>query len=520
MFHLRRLAAIVILSAATLALPGCLISDLSGGSVNGLTSVQASATLLQQSACMVNASAQSTTCTPFMQVGAGGMTQSLPFLITLLGYTAPLTLYDPLIVQVPASMSNFAGSIAIGPPGIAPDTPLSIVSGLLSVPIDANTNLVAEPGMQLLIIDFEAPSAAPLGTYTLKLQFSGSASSIKVVFAGEVQAGGNTYYVPIYPCVTSFANVPPIALPVASLAGLIPLIVSANGCNGQQYSFSGLGGGVELNQQGLTGSWYDPAKSGQGVEVEVFADAASGTGSTLVSWFTYDTVAGAEDRERWYTAQGPVLTGQPSASLTLYQNTGGNFNAPPATTARAVGAATLSFSSCTGGQLAYSFTDGSGRMGNIALTRLTRNVTCSPAMPYPTNADFALSGNWYAGAATSGQGFTAEVNPVSATFFAAWYTYEPMGAPAGPAGQRWYTAQGSFTPGMRSIPVTLYETTGGVFDMAPPPGQQTVAVGSGTMAFESCTAATFSYRFTAGGNMGLSGVIDLSRVGPVPPGCS
>jgi hypothetical protein len=159
-------------------------------------------------------------------------------------------------------------------------------------------------------------------------------------------------------------------------------------------------------------------------------------------------------------------------------------------------------------------------MGNIALTRLTRNVTCSPAMPYPTNADFALSGNWYAGAATSGQGFTAEVNPVSATFFAAWYTYEPMGAPAGPAGQRWYTAQGSFTPGMRSIPVTLYETTGGVFDMAPPPGQQTVAVGSGTMAFESCTAATFSYRFTAGGNMGLSGVIDLSRVGPVPPGCS
>jgi len=520
MSELRRLASIVILSAASLALPGCLITDLSGGTVNGLTSVQATATLLQQSACMVNATAQSTTCTPFTQLEADGVTQSFAFSITLLGYTAPITLYDPLIVQVPESMSNFEGSIAVGPPGIAPDTPLSIVSGLISVPIDAHTNLVAEPGMQLVIIDFAAPSAAPRGTYTLKLQFSGTASSIKVVFAGEVAAGGNTYYVPIYPCVTSFADVQPIALPIVSLAGLIPQIASASGCNGQQYNFSGLSGGVELNQQGLTGSWYDPAESGQGVEVEVFADPASGTGSTLVSWFTYDTAAGAEDAERWYTAQGPVVTGQPSASLTLFQNTGGNFNAPPATAARAVGGATLSFSSCTSGQLSYSFTDGSGRVGNIPLTRLTRNVTCSPATSYPTNADFALSGNWYGGAATSGQGFTAEVNPVSATFFAAWYTYAPMAAPAGPAGQRWYTAQGSFTAGMRSIPVTLYETTGGVFDLPPPPGQQTVAVGSGTMAFQSCTAATFSYSFTAGGNMGLSGVINLSRVGPVPPGCT
>jgi hypothetical protein len=521
MVHLRQLASIVILSAAGLALHGCLISDMSGGTTGGVTSVQATATLTAQSPCVVNATAQSTTCTPVMVVGADGITQSFQFLITLLGYTAPLTLYDPLIVQVPASMSNFAGSIAIGPPGIAPNTPLSILSGLTSVPIDANTNLVAEPGMQLVIIDFQAPNGAPFGTYTLKLQFSGTASSIKVVFAGKVVAGANTYYVPIYPCVTSFANVLPISLPVVSLAGLIPLIVSAQGCNGQNYNFSGLGPpGVNLNQDGLTGSWYDAADSGQGVEVEVFPDAASGTGSTFVSWFTYDTVAGGEGAQRWYTAQGPVVTGQANASLTIYQNIGGNFNAPPATTAQAVGTATLSFSTCTSGQLAYSFSDGSGRMGNIPLTRLTQNVTCSTTAPYPTNADFAFSGNWYGGAATSGQGFTAEVNPNSATFFAAWYTYEPMGAAAGAAGQRWYTAQGSFTPGMRSIPVTIYETTGGVFNMPPPASQKTVAVGSGTMAFQSCTAATFSYNFTAGSSSGLSGTIALSRVGPVPPGCT
>ena len=280
--------------------------------------------------------------------------------------------------------------------------------------------------------------------------------------------------------------------------------------------------GVDINQHGLTGSWYEAATSGQGVEVEVFANPASGMGSTFVSWFTYDTAIGGADHQRWYTAQGPVVTGQPSAALMIYQNTGGNFDAPPATNAQPVGTATLSFDTCTSGQLSYNFTDGTGRTGTIALTRLTQNVTCSTTTPYPTNADFALSGNWYGGAATSGQGFTAEVNPNSGAFFATWYTYAPMGATAGAAGQRWYTAQGTaaFTPGMRSIPVTIYETTGGMFDKPTPAGQMTVPVGTGTMAFQSCTAATFSYNFTAGSSMGSSGAINLSRVGPVPPGCT
>ena len=39
-----------------------------------------------------------------------------------------------------------------------------------------------------------------------------------------------------------------------------------------------------------------------------------------------------------------------------------------------------------------------------------------------------------------------------------------MGASTGAAGQRWYTAFGTFTPGMRSIPVMIDETTGGMFD--------------------------------------------------------
>jgi hypothetical protein len=283
-------------------------------------------------------------------------------------------------------------------------------------------------------------------------------------------------------------------------------------------AYIAIGSAPNRDQHGFTGSWYEAATSGQGIEVEVYRGSTSSTGSMFVSWFTYDTAAGGADHQRWYTAFGSLVFGQPIVPLMIYQNTGGNFNAPPITNSQPVGTATLYFNSCISGSFSYSFSDGTGRMGTLPLTRLTQNVTCSYAIPYATNADFALSGNWF-DSATAGQGFTVEVNPITAYLFAAWYTYEPMGAMAGAAGQRWYTAQAAFIAGMRSIPVTIYETTGGVFNM-PAPASQTVAVGTGTLAFQSCTAATFSYTFTSGSSSGLSGTINLSRVGPVPPGCT
>lgn len=45
--------------------------------------------------------------------------------------------------------------------------------------------------------------------------------------------------------------------------------------------------GVDLNQHGLTGSWYEPATSGQGIELEVYPDlSAPGVGLAFMSWFT------------------------------------------------------------------------------------------------------------------------------------------------------------------------------------------------------------------------------------------
>ncbi len=218
---------------------------------------------------------------------------------------------------------------------------------------------------------------------------------------------------------------------------------------------------LDHNQHGLTGSWYEPATSGQGVEVEVFPNGA-GTGVLQISWFTYDhSAVGGAERQRWYTLGGSVTPGAASAALAIYQNVGGNFNAPPITAAHPVGSATLSFTACDQGKLDYTFTDGTGRSGSIPLTRLTQNVTCSTTSARSVNADFAFSGNWY-DPATSGQGITVEINPLSPSAFFAWYTYAPSGAAAGAAGQRWYTGQSTYTAGARTLAMTLYETTGGL----------------------------------------------------------
>ena len=281
-------------------------------------------------------------------------------------------------------------------------------------------------------------------------------------------------------------------------------------------------GSPDLNQHGLTGSWFESATSGQGIEIEVFPNL-TGPGVSLVqgAWFTFDSApAGGVDRERWYTFNGPGQSGGANVTVKIFQNVGGNFNATPVTQATQVGTGTLTFADCSNATLSYAFTDGTGRTGSIALTRLTPNVTCTVGTAPATNADFALSGNWF-DVSTAGQGFVFDVNPASPAVFLTWYTYAPAGQMLGAAGQRWFVGLlKPYTVGSRSVTLPLFETTGGVFDQATVPAPASVQVGTATVTFASCTSAQVSFNFTSGSSAGRSGAISLVRVGPIPPGCT
>ena len=277
-------------------------------------------------------------------------------------------------------------------------------------------------------------------------------------------------------------------------------------------------GSVNLDQNGLTGAWYNPATSGQGMAIEVDPDFyAVDVGLFYGGWFTYDvTAAGGQ---RWYTIQGKVDAGDNYAGMPIYLTDGGRFATPQAATTTPVGDATVQFVDCTHGTLTYRFSDGSQRHGTIPLTRLSPNVTCAQTGGSGANgSDFWLSGGW-ADLSELGQGLVFDINPHQPILYAAWYTFAGNGEQdSGPAGQRWYTLQATFTPGAttgNNIPI--YDTTGGVFDNSMP--VSTVPVGSVNITFHSCTAASMSYVFTSGENAGTRGTLELTRLGEVPPGC-
>jgi hypothetical protein len=274
---------------------------------------------------------------------------------------------------------------------------------------------------------------------------------------------------------------------------------------------------ININQQGLSGTWANPATSGQGMVIELYPDLISaGTGYVFGAWYTFDTTPGGADHGRWYTYQANVTEGASQAEVAIYQSIGGTFAALGGTSTTPIGTGRIAFDSCTSGTFTYAMQD--GRTGTIPLTRLMFNIACEGAVdpPPPINGDFGLSGAW-ADMSTSSQGMVIEVNPLNANVFLGWFTFVADG-PRDVSGQRWYTAQHPYTVGERSLVLDLYETTGGVFDQNA--FTQTVAVGTATLKYTSCTSADFDYAFTGGDLEGRSGTLHLSRLARVPSICA
>lgn len=271
-----------------------------------------------------------------------------------------------------------------------------------------------------------------------------------------------------------------------------------------------------INQQGLSGTWYNPLTSGQGFVIDVFPDLlGNGLGLVFGGWFTFDTTSGGVSSQRWYSFSGELRNDQSTTSLTIFSNSGGRFAQAPVTFAQSVGSGTLSFSSCSLASFSYTMQD--GRSGTIQLQRALSNITCVESGTPVGDSDYAFSGSWY-DPNTSGQGMVLEINPNSLAAFVAWYTFAPnAAADAGVAAQRWFTGQAVYDRGERNIALVLFSSTGGVFNSSE--GVTTIAVGTAELSFASCNAATLTYAFNVGEMAGRSGSITLVRGGATPGAC-
>lgn len=272
-----------------------------------------------------------------------------------------------------------------------------------------------------------------------------------------------------------------------------------------------LGDGIDLNQEGITGAWYNTDFTGQGFQLSVV------DGFLFGAWYTYDDGAGGgPERQRWYSLQADVSGAPTQADITVYQNASGNFDASPSTAATRIGTATLSFDSCASGHFAFALDD--GRTGDIPLQRLLPNIECvetgEPATP---PSDFGYSGTWY-DPATGGQGLMITVHPAIAQLFAGWYAYTANGAGGGEDQQRWYSLQSRYVVGRTTMDSYIYVSTGGTFSDVG--SVSTSAIGEATLTFHTCYSATLDYAFDAGELEGRSGTIPLVRLGAAPASCT
>jgi hypothetical protein len=160
-----------------------------------------------------------------MYIVDGEIITSTFYLVSELGLAG--VLIDPLILQVPAGAITVTATYTQG--NSAQPALISLQPRFEMLP---NQFITAETGTQFLIMEFPTST---LATLTATNPFSGTPfnfaltftqtkpisqpvepAQIKMMLTAKVTTRGRVYYAPILPCVTSFANVPTLTIPITT----------------------------------------------------------------------------------------------------------------------------------------------------------------------------------------------------------------------------------------------------------------------------------------------------------------
>ena len=146
-----------------------------------------------------------------------------------------------------------------------------------------------------------------------------------------------------------------------------------------------------LINYGVSGSWYEPATSGQGLVIDILP-----LNNLLAAyWFTYPVQGGARE---WYLATGDI--NGDSVELTIYRTENGVFDEISMVETNAVGTAQLEFLSCEAASWTYQI-DTLGQSGEIPLQRIAPDQMCEQFLATAntdivshTNAWVDIRGEW------------------------------------------------------------------------------------------------------------------------------
>lgn len=180
----------------------------------------------------------------------------------------------------------------------------------------------------------------------------------------------------------------------------------------------------------VSGSWFDPARSGEGVIVQFLPD-----GSANAFWFTYPP-AGEAGAQAWMVGQGGVVDGDTLRFDTVYRPLGARFGEqfdPADVDLVPWGTMEMQFADCGNATLRYAGPPAFGA-GEQTLVRLTEidEVDCAGAsrdlLASGARAPSGLrsrSGAWFV-PSRSGEGWIVE-ELTSGYTAVIWFTFSPDG---------------------------------------------------------------------------------------------
>jgi hypothetical protein len=139
---------------------------------------------------------------------------------------------DPLLLQFPEDAKGFTGTYAssLGDAGA-----LEVMGGLSCVSVGPGAEICAESGQQLVLVGL--PPGLPPAAYYMHLDFDLDYSrpiDVKAIYTGKVTCDDDeTYYPILFPCVSSFTDLPALTIPVADVPALIlPPLDGLTSCDG------------------------------------------------------------------------------------------------------------------------------------------------------------------------------------------------------------------------------------------------------------------------------------------------